>query len=116
MIRSLPTAVRLAKPKEHFQFQFNQLEFEFALTRQWQMLKTLVFFAILIVHWIGQFVAWSYAERSGSMRLLWSILGTPLVHLSSSIANQYFWAAATANSVLWAAILTYVVARFALRH
>ena len=80
------------------------------------MVKTLIFFAILILHWVGQFVAWSYAERNGSMRVLWSILATPFVHVSSSIANQYFWVIVTANSVLWAATLTYLVARFALKH
>lgn len=80
------------------------------------MVKTLIFFAVLIVHWVGQFAAWSCAERSVSMRVLWNILATPLVHLSSSITNQYFWAIVTTNSFLWAAILTYIVVRFALKH
>jgi hypothetical protein len=78
--------------------------------------KTFVFFGILTVHWVAQFLAWSYAERSAAIRLLWKILATPLVHAAGSFANQYFWAVATANSILWAAILTYVVARLAMRH
>jgi hypothetical protein len=108
--------VGLAKPEEHLEFQFNQFQFEFALMSRLRMVKTFIFFAALIVHWVGQFVAWSSAERSSSMRVLWNILATPLVHVSSSITNQYFWAIVTANSVLWAAILTYIVARFAQRH
>jgi hypothetical protein len=60
-------------------------------------------------------MAWSYAESSAPMRLLWTVLAMPLVHVSGSIANQYFWVVATANSGLWAAILTYVVARLALK-
>jgi len=80
------------------------------------MARILIFVSILVVHWTAQFLAWSYALRNGSMRVLWSILATPLVHLNTSIGNQYFWVIATANSVLWAAILTYVFARFTLRH
>ena len=80
------------------------------------MVKTIVFFSILILHWSAQFIAWSYTERSASVRVLWNILATPLVHVSGSFANQYFCTVATANSLLWAAVLTYFVARFALRH
>lgn len=80
------------------------------------MVKTLVFFGVLVIHWVIQFVAWSAAERSAPMRVLWNILATPLVHLGGSVTNQHFWIVATANSILWAAILTYVVARFALKH
>jgi hypothetical protein len=73
-----------------------------------------------IVHSVGQFIAWSYADSpvhsSSSMRVLWNILATPLFHVSGSFADHYFWPIAIANSVLWAAILTYVIARFALRN
>ena len=80
------------------------------------MARVVLFFGVLIAHWIMQFMAWGYAGRSGPMRLLWKILATPLVHAAGSLANEHFWIVATANSVLWAGILTYVVARYALRH
>ena len=79
------------------------------------MVKTLIFSGVLILHWIVQFMAWSYAERSAPMRVLWNILATPLMHVGGSITNQYFWIVATANSVLWAAALTFVVTRYALK-
>jgi hypothetical protein len=106
----------LAKSKGHSEYNFDQFKVEFALMKGSRIVRAFVFVAILVVHWTGQFIAWSCAERSGSMRVLWNILATPLVHLSSSMANQYFWAVATANSILWAVIMTFVIARFALRH
>jgi hypothetical protein len=77
--------------------------------------KMTVFLGILVVHWIVQFVAWSYAERNYLMRLLWKIWSTPLLEATGSLANEYFWFVATANSLLWSAALTYVVARYALK-
>jgi len=73
------------------------------------MPKTLLFLVILIVHWVMQFLAWSYAESSGSMRVLWNVLATPLVHVTGSLANEYFWAIASLNSFLWAAALTFII-------
>jgi hypothetical protein len=79
------------------------------------MAKVLVFSGALILHWGLQFITWSYAARSALMRILWNILATPLIHVSGPIANQYFWIVATANSVLWAIVTTYIVARYVLR-
>ena len=81
------------------------------------MAKTLLFFTILAVHWIAQFIALSYADayRKGPGRILWRILATPLVHMSASITNEYFWTVVTANSILWAAVVTYVLGRCGLR-
>jgi hypothetical protein len=79
------------------------------------MTKVLVFSGVLIIHWGLQFISWSYAERSALMRILWNILATPLIHVSGPIAIQYFWIVATANSVLWAIVTTYVVSRYLLR-
>jgi hypothetical protein len=78
------------------------------------MTKTLVFIGIMLLHWIVQFVAWSEAARSAFMRILWGILGVPLVLLCGSITNQYFWLIATANSILWAVVWTYVLFRYVL--
>ena len=103
-------------PKEHTEFKLYQLEVEFALMRSSWMAKTIVFCGILVVHWIGQFLAWSHAESSAPMRVTWKILAAPLVPTVGSLANQYFWAVASLNSVLWAAVLTYIVARYILRH
>ena len=75
--------------------------------------RSLVFVAILILHWTTQFVAWSYAERSSSPHVLWNILATPIVHLSDSATDRYFWTVVTANSILWASVLTYVIGLFA---
>jgi len=79
------------------------------------MPKPLLFFVILIVHWVAQFLAWSYAESSGSMRVLWNVLATPLVHVAGSLANEYFWMIASLNSRLWATALTFIIATFAVK-
>jgi len=111
-VHDIYLGVGLAKPEKHSEFKFH----EFALMRGSAIVKALLFFGILILHWILQFTTWSYAERSAPMRVLWNVLATPLLHVGGSFANQYFWTVATANSVLWAAILTYVVPRLAPRH
>jgi hypothetical protein len=80
------------------------------------MTKPLIFCGVLIVHWIAQFLAWSYSERSASMRVLWKVLAAPLVHLAGPFATQYFWVVASLNSALWAAVITYIVTRYAMRH
>lgn len=80
------------------------------------MAKTLIFFGILTAHWIAQFLVWSYADRSAPARVVWNVLASPLIHLAGSLTNQYFWIVASLNSVLWAAALTYIVGRYALKH
>ena len=79
------------------------------------MARTLIFVGILVLHWIAQFLAWSYADRSAQTRVLWNVLATPLVHAAGSFTNQYFWIVASLNSVLWAVVWTYVIARYGLR-
>jgi hypothetical protein len=81
-----------------------------------KVMKVLLFAAILVGHWLMQFLTWSYAMRSAPARLLWNMLSTPLLHLNGSIANQHFWALLTLNSVLWAATLTYILSKFVLKH
>ena len=77
--------------------------------------RLLVFSAILIVHWTTQFLAWSYAEYSTLWRVVWNILATPLIHAAGSYSNQYFWIVASLNSVLWAAVFTYIASRYMLK-
>lgn len=82
-------------------------------------MKALVFLTIFIVHSVGQFIAWSYADsplRSGGSMMLWKILATPLFHVTGSLANYHFWVIGIANRVIWAEFLTYVIVRFALQH
>ena len=79
------------------------------------MTKGLVFFGILVVHSIAQFLTWSYAERNTAARMVWNVLATPLFHASGSLATRYFWAVATLNSIIWAAMLTLLIARYALK-
>ncbi len=90
--------------------------FEGSILKGSGMGRALVFCGILIFHWISQFLAWTYAEHNALMRLLWNILATPLIHAAGSYNNQYFWVVASLNSLLWAAVLTYFVTRFALKH
>jgi hypothetical protein len=51
-----------------------------------------------------------------SMKVLSDILAIPLLQVSGSYTIRYYGAIATANSVLWAAVLTYVIVRLASRH
>jgi len=81
-----------------------------------EMARAFVFLGIALLHWTLQFIAWSLAEGSTLMRIVWGVLSTPLVPLCGALANQYFWIIATANSLLWAAILTFVVFRYVLKH
>ena len=79
------------------------------------MARTLVFVGSLIAHWVTQFVAWSYADRSTLARIAWNILASPLIHMAASLASKHFWVVASLNSVVWAAALTYVVGRYTMR-
>jgi len=74
-------------------------------------IRVFFFFGVLVVHWIAQFLLWGQAERTPSVRLLWNILASPLIHLAGSLSNQYFWVIASLNSFVWAAVFTYVFAR-----
>jgi hypothetical protein len=76
-----------------------------------RIIRLSVFLSVLAVHWALQFVAWSYAERGGTVRVLWNILATPLIHASGSLANQFFWVITFVNSLLWAAAITFAIAR-----
>lgn len=79
------------------------------------MIKSLVFGGILIVHWMAQFLAEAYAERSTAMRILDRILAVPLVSIGGPLTIRYYWVVTTLNSALWATVLTYLIARYAFR-
>jgi hypothetical protein len=74
-----------------------------------------IFAGVLIVHWTSQFLAEAYAESSTAMRVLDRVLAVPLVSIAGPLTLEYYWAVATVNSALWAAVLTYVIARYAFR-
>jgi lipid-A-disaccharide synthase-like uncharacterized protein len=80
------------------------------------MARILSFGVLFAVHWIAQFLSWSYAERSAVGRSCWAILATPLVHLSGSLSSQYFWIITALNSALWAAVLTFRLFRLSRSH
>ncbi len=80
--------------------------------------RAIIFVSIFIVHSVAQFTVFAHADsplRSGGSMLIWNILAAPLFHITGSLTNQYFWTIAIANSVLWAAVLTYVIVRLATR-
>jgi hypothetical protein len=79
------------------------------------MAKTFLFCGFLILHWILQFLAWSFAEHDVAMRVCFRVLATPFLLINGRIANEYFWLLATANSVLWATVLLYVFSRYVWR-
>jgi hypothetical protein len=74
-----------------------------------------IFAGVLIVHWTAQFLAEAYAERSTAMWILDRVLAVPLVSIAGPLTLKYYWAVTTLNSALWAAILTYLIARYAFR-
>jgi hypothetical protein len=63
----------------------------------------------------AQFLAWSYAESSGSIRVLWNVLAAPLVHLTGPLANEYFGVIVSLNSFLWAIALTLIIDNLAFK-
>ena len=69
------------------------------------------FAGFFVVHWIAQFVSWSYADHSTIGHWCWSILATPLFHLSGALAGQYFWISTIINSAIWAAVLTFLLVK-----
>jgi hypothetical protein len=76
--------------------------------------KLLMFVALLIAHWMCQFLSWASADAvhsSGKVRILWNVLSAPSFYaVPEAVSNRYFWAVATANSVVWAFSLTTFVA------
>jgi hypothetical protein len=81
--------------------------------RSTAMLKIVSFGILFTVHWVAQFLSWTYATSSTVGRWCWAILATPLIPLSGSLSNQYFWTITVLNSALWAAVLTFLISRFA---
>ena len=84
--------------------------------RSTAILKFVSFGIFFTVHWVAQFLSWSYAERSTVGGLCWAILATPLIHLGGSLSNEYFWAITVLNSALWAAVLTILVFKLSSKH
>jgi hypothetical protein len=75
------------------------------------MVKSLLFVSVWTIHWLLQFIAWSYAIRSGFAQILWSVLGWPLLYLARQLANEHFWLLASLNSTIWAIAVTLFVIR-----
>ncbi len=65
-----------------------------------------------VAHWIAQAMAWANASRSEDWYLLFGLLGIPLVHLAGSRTDDYFLLLSVPNSLIWAAALTALAARF----
>jgi hypothetical protein len=74
-----------------------------------------VFLGFFVAHFIAQALAWANASRDATWHLLFGLLGLPLVHLAGSRTDDYFLPLAVPNSLLWAAALTAVAARFRTR-
>jgi hypothetical protein len=72
----------------------------------------IVFVGFFVAHWIAQAMAWANAPRNAAWHLLFDLLATPLVHLAGSRTDEYFLELSVPNSLLWAAALTYLAARF----
>lgn len=79
------------------------------------LIDAAIFALVLIAHWYLQFWAWILADGISPMRLPWWVLGTPLAHLLPTLGDRYFWFIMTANSVLWATVLTWLIHRFGFR-
>jgi hypothetical protein len=72
----------------------------------------LVFLSFFVAHWIAQALAWANSSRDLDWHLLFGLLGMPLVHLAGSRTDDYFLLLSVPNSLIWAAGLTYLAARF----
>jgi hypothetical protein len=72
----------------------------------------LVFLSFFVAHWIAQALAWANSSRDLDWHLLFGLLGMPLVHLAGSRTDDYFLPLSVPNSLIWAAGLTYLAARF----
>jgi hypothetical protein len=75
----------------------------------------LVFLSFFAGHWLAQAMAWANASRSLEWYLLFGLLGLPLIHLAGSHTDDYFLLLSVPNSLLWAAGLTWLAARFRAR-
>jgi len=76
------------------------------------MKNAFLFVAVALAHFVAHFVAWGYAERGGGLaHAIWAVLSTPLLLLAGSLADEYFWVIAIANSFLWSAVLLVVASR-----
>ena len=72
----------------------------------------MVFVSFFVAHWIAQAMAWANASRGTDWYLLFGLLGLPLIHLAGSQSDNYFLLLSVPNSLIWAAGLTYLAARF----
>lgn len=72
----------------------------------------IVFLSFFVAHWTAQTIAWANASRDLGWHLLFGVLGMPLVHLAGSYTDDYFLLLSVPNSLIWAAALTYLAARF----
>jgi hypothetical protein len=75
----------------------------------------MVFLSFFAGHWLAQAMAWANASRSLDWYLLFGLLGLPLIHLAGSHTDDYFLLLSVPNSLLWAAGLTWLAARFRAR-
>jgi hypothetical protein len=75
----------------------------------------MVFLSFFVAHWIAQALAWANSSRDMEWHLLFGLLGMPLVHLAGSRTDDFFLLLSVPNSLLWAAALTYLAARFRAR-
>lgn len=74
----------------------------------------IVFAVVFLLHSIAQFYTWAMADGGGA-QLAWVVLSAPLFPMLTSLANEYFWPVAIANSLVWAAAAA-LVAVFAARN
>jgi hypothetical protein len=72
----------------------------------------MVFLSLLAAHWIAQAIAWANDSRGLDWHLLFGLLGLPLLHFAGSRTDQLFLILSVPNSVIWAAGLTYLAARY----
>jgi len=73
---------------------------------------------VSILHWVLQFVAWSYAESFGQQMsrarmagaAAWTVLSAPLLSVTPDrFLDHYFEGALILNSLLWVTICAAVV-------
>jgi len=73
--------------------------------------KVILFFAVFVLHFELQFLAWAKADAIRSTNvahLLWRVLATPLLEIAgSAVMTEYFWLIMSLNSLVWATALTW---------
>jgi hypothetical protein len=77
-----------------------------------KLASAMVFLSFFVAHWIAQAMAWANASADTAWRLLFDLLAAPLIPLAGSRTDEYFLMLSVPNSLLWAAALTYLAARF----